>query len=363
MDQCSRITPRRQRGASLVLVTVSLVALFGFAALSLDVGNLYVARNELQNAADAGALAGARVLYVPDGSMVNEGANDVARNTALSNNSQGAPVEVASVRRGHWSFSTRTFTANPSLEPVDLFDKSAAELDVDLDFINAIEVTTARNATPVAAFFGFILGFGEYATSTTAVGYIGFAGKLNPGDVDMPLALCRDALVQDDTFSCSVGRFINSNSETGAWTNFEHDDSGATNANELRDLVEGDGNPDEIFYGEEIATNNGQVQSAFKALYDRWVAETDKERLWGMSLPVIDCSEGMAPSAPVVGAVNVNIVWIIDQENKIDDDAPRQMEFPPVDSDGAGNLVECRRRWNYALGRFRGAGELQSYAG
>lgn len=334
MKQRSRATPSRQKGASLVLVTVSLLALFGFAALSLDVGNIYVARNELQNAADAGALAGARVLYVADGSMVNEGANEAARETAISNTSQGTPVEVAIVRRGHWSFSTRTFTPNPGLEPVNLFDRSADELDLDLDFINAIEVTTERKTTPVEALFGGVFGFGEYVLSATAVGYIGFAGKLNPGDVDQPLALCRDALVQDETFSCSVGRFIDSNSETGAWTNFQHDDSGATNANELRDLVEGDGNPDEIAYGENIATNNGQVQAAFKALYDRWVAETGKERLWGLSLPVIDCSGGIAPSAPVVGAVNVNIVWIIDEANKIDDDAPWRMERPPENSDG-----------------------------
>lgn len=334
MEKRLRRSVHCQQGGSLVLVTVSLIALFAFAALSLDIGNIYVARNELQNGADAGALAGARVLYVDDGSMVNEGANGVARDAAMSNDSQGTPVEVASVRRGHWSFSTRTFTPNTSLEPVDLFDKSTAELDMDPDFINAIEVTTERNATPVEAFFGFVFGFDDYVVATTAVGYIGFAGKLNPEDVDQPLALCREAVVQDDSFSCNVGRFIDANSETGAWTNFRHDDSGATNANELRDLVEGDGNPDEILFGEEIATNNGQVQSAFKALYDRWVAKTDKERLWGMSLPVIDCSGGIAPSAPAVGAVNVNIVWIIDQANKIDDDAPRQMELPPEDSDG-----------------------------
>lgn len=333
----SPVTPRCQRGASLVLVTVSLVALLGFAALALDVGNLYVARNELQNAADSGALAGARVLYVADGTMVNVGANARARTTARLNSSQGTPVEVeevASVQRGHWSFATSTFSPSTSLEPVDLFDRTAAELDGDLNFINAIEVTTERKVTPVQAFVGSVLGLGDYALSATAVGYIGFAGKLNPGDVDQPIALCRDAIVQDDAFSCSVGRFVDSNSETGAWTNFQQDNSGATNANELRKLVEGDGNPDEILYGEDMATNNGQVQSAFKALYDRWVAETDKERLWGLSLPVIDCSDGIASSAPVVGAVNVNIVWIIDGANKIDDDAPRRMELPPDDSDG-----------------------------
>jgi hypothetical protein len=49
----------RERGASLVLVAVSLVVLLSVAALAVDLGMLYVARNEAQRAADAAALAGA----------------------------------------------------------------------------------------------------------------------------------------------------------------------------------------------------------------------------------------------------------------------------------------------------------------
>ena len=48
-----------QHGASLVFVTLLLAVLLGFFALAIDVGYLFVVRNELQNAADAAALAGA----------------------------------------------------------------------------------------------------------------------------------------------------------------------------------------------------------------------------------------------------------------------------------------------------------------
>ncbi len=99
-------------------------------------------------------------------------------------------------------------------------------------------------------------------------------------------------------------------------------------------MICGDGNPDEMHFGEDISTNNGQVQAAFKALYDCWVQETGKERLWSLTLPVVDCQDGIAPSNSLVGAVNLNIAWIVDNANKIDDDAPRQMEVPPQDSDG-----------------------------
>ena len=51
-----------QKGAVIVMVAILMVVLIGCAALAVDVGYLYVARTELQRAADAGALAGAQGL-------------------------------------------------------------------------------------------------------------------------------------------------------------------------------------------------------------------------------------------------------------------------------------------------------------
>jgi Flp pilus assembly protein TadG len=51
-----------ERGAVLIIVAVSLVALLGMAALSIDIGSFYLAQRKAQSAADAGALAGAGVL-------------------------------------------------------------------------------------------------------------------------------------------------------------------------------------------------------------------------------------------------------------------------------------------------------------
>lgn len=49
----------RNRGQSLVIVALSATVLFGIIALGLDGGRLYLARRDVQNAADGGALAGA----------------------------------------------------------------------------------------------------------------------------------------------------------------------------------------------------------------------------------------------------------------------------------------------------------------
>ena len=53
---------RRERGQTIILVAVSLVSLLAMAALAIDVVTLYVARGEMQRAADAAALAGAKAF-------------------------------------------------------------------------------------------------------------------------------------------------------------------------------------------------------------------------------------------------------------------------------------------------------------
>lgn len=53
----ARRARRDERGAVSVIVAVSMVALLGFVAITVDIGALYAERAELQNGADAAALA------------------------------------------------------------------------------------------------------------------------------------------------------------------------------------------------------------------------------------------------------------------------------------------------------------------
>jgi len=52
----------KERGFTMALVAVAIVSLISMAALSIDIGTLYEAKAEAQRAADAGALAAARVI-------------------------------------------------------------------------------------------------------------------------------------------------------------------------------------------------------------------------------------------------------------------------------------------------------------
>jgi hypothetical protein len=78
MVRLSRFQTRRpERGITLALVAISIVALFGVAALLIDVVTLYVARADAQRVANAAALAGAKALV--DGGVTadpTDSAND-----------------------------------------------------------------------------------------------------------------------------------------------------------------------------------------------------------------------------------------------------------------------------------------------
>lgn len=60
---------RTERGAVLIFVAVALVGLMAFASIVVDYGAMWVARGQAQNAADAGALAGAVSLAHTQGTQ------------------------------------------------------------------------------------------------------------------------------------------------------------------------------------------------------------------------------------------------------------------------------------------------------
>jgi Putative Flp pilus-assembly TadE/G-like len=81
--------PDKERGAAGVLVAIMLLALIGFGAIAVDVGQIYAERAELQNAADAGALAGAQICSGAGGCTPAD-ASAVAGLLANQNSRDGA---------------------------------------------------------------------------------------------------------------------------------------------------------------------------------------------------------------------------------------------------------------------------------
>lgn len=90
-------TLRDERGAVMLVVAVTAVALMGMMALGIDLGALFNARSEAQRAADAAALAGASAFLDVDNTLVVREAETRARTFATSNeirNEAIAPEDV-----------------------------------------------------------------------------------------------------------------------------------------------------------------------------------------------------------------------------------------------------------------------------
>jgi hypothetical protein len=69
-----------QRGQTIILVAVSMVSLLAMAALAIDVVTLYVARSEMQRAADAAALGAAKAFV--DSGVTSDPTNLARQGTA-----------------------------------------------------------------------------------------------------------------------------------------------------------------------------------------------------------------------------------------------------------------------------------------
>src|SRR5215217_4602895 len=85
-----------ERGMSLVFVCVGFMAMLSATTLAIDVGMFMAARSQAQNAADAGAHAGAVALVFNSYTNRSAGGPVVqsAINAAAANAVMGAPVYV-----------------------------------------------------------------------------------------------------------------------------------------------------------------------------------------------------------------------------------------------------------------------------
>jgi Flp pilus assembly protein TadG len=101
----NRVQERSEQGASGVMVVLLMVVLIGVGAVAVDVGQIYAERGQLQNAADAGALAVADSCA--KGSCNAALAGPLANGNALDGKSTVTSVDTTSVP-GEVAVTTKT---------------------------------------------------------------------------------------------------------------------------------------------------------------------------------------------------------------------------------------------------------------
>ncbi len=157
----------RQQGAVAIIVAICIAVLIGILGLVLDLGHLYVTKTELQNAADAAALSGAREL---NGSMtgINNAINraiEAGGKNKYDLNSKVVNITSANLSAGSCP-SDSCMVPIGSVTAANVADKTFLKVDTDSRFLNTwfIRVLSAGSATTKTS--GIAVA-GKYATDIT----------------------------------------------------------------------------------------------------------------------------------------------------------------------------------------------------
>lgn len=174
-----------ERGQMIALFAIMLPVLLGVAALAVEVGYIYLSKNEMQISADAAALASVRELVADDFS----GARDQAEKVASANTVAGRKVVLNGTRDvefGRWENSVFTVTQAGA---------------------NAVRVTIREfEGSPeggLPLYIAPIIGINSFKVEASAIATL--------ANIDLVLVLDRSGSMDDDTlryWRCCWWRYI-----------------------------------------------------------------------------------------------------------------------------------------------------------
>jgi len=302
----------RQRGAVAVMTALCLTVLIGTTALAVDLGRAWVVRNELQNAADAAALAGAGALGRNYATPNWTQAEMKAQSAITLNRTEGSLLLTAQVQSGYWNV-TGTPAGLQSL-PVPspgAYDKPAVRVTVSR--------AAGQNGGPLPLVLAPIIGINTMPISATAVAVISAPGYAAPGAL-FPTAISKclytaywNATTGQPVSDPATGRpqefSIGSTYHypgcaasvgSGQWTSFQYNVQDVTS---IRNLI-ANGNPLPLNIGDTT-----WIQSGVKnTIYNSVPAPAD------VLLPVVNSLDTGSP-VPIVGFAPFHIDGAVNGSN------------------------------------------------
>ena len=266
----------KQKGAVTLLVALTLPILIGAAALAVDMAHLHVVRNELQNDADAAALAGARVLYnSTTGSTDWSLAQAQAQAAIALNRATGIQLTEGRVQTGYWNLtgSATSLQGLPMTPTVN--DAPAVQVTV--------RKAEGQNSGPVRTFLAGIMGTSTVPLQATAV-----AGVTSPGRASLtfPVAMSQcmyqkfwnmsaqpPAPVNDPKtgkpYVFKIGSLYHyDNCDSGQWTALNFSGKGANTIDQIlaHDQELFDPPPPMLSIGDTVFMDSGSKTSLYKAV-------------------------------------------------------------------------------------------------
>lgn len=177
---------RHQRGSVILLSVLLLPVLLGFTALAVDISRVQLAKQELQNAADAAALAGAAMLNAPGGetpynwsAATQTATGFIGKNPVSARTLTTGDVLAGYIRPGDPLVTVHSPSETGWISP---FDVPAVRVGLDL--------ATGKNGGPLPLLFGAMLG-----SPTKDIHVVATAAAYPPGYAAagalFPIALAR----------------------------------------------------------------------------------------------------------------------------------------------------------------------------
>ena len=261
-----------EKGVVTLLVAMVLPVLVGVAAFAVDMAYLHVVRNELQNDADAAALAGARYLYKDATSTLDwELATEKTREAVGLNRADGQALRDGTVQTGYWNLSN----AASGLQTLPL--------SPTVNDAPAVQVSVARsegmNQGPVDTFMARIWGLRSVPIRVSAIAGVASPGRISPGGL-FPFAMSQCMFDQywnsgiqpagpridpltGQTYEFKVGSLYHyANCDSGEWSSLDFKASGA----DAIDQMITTGNPVSLSVGDAIWMQSGVKNSLFQAV-------------------------------------------------------------------------------------------------
>jgi Flp pilus assembly protein TadG len=284
-------------GAGTVVAGLCLMVILGVAALVVDLGHLATVKGELQRAADAGSMAGARALWPmalpvitnPPASPDCYGAKGVALSTATSASNQvdGEVLTAANltIEAGKYDYATKVFTPRS--------DCTLAS--------NAVKVTAQKDINTI--FFAGIWNLTSMKPAATATGTMDFAKAVGKGT--MPIAINKTYVVPGAQVYIN---FTPDQYDNGGWF---ADPPDKANPKTFNDYIN-NANCPPLNIGDIINLQNGQDTACLDALKAQLAKHT--EGYWDTFLPVVDTNSFNQPQ-PIVAFVPFRITGIVDSGN------------------------------------------------
>jgi Flp pilus assembly protein TadG len=183
------LSTRREKGVIAILIALLLPIMIGFGAFAVDFSYRFLVRSELQNAADATALAAASCLFgrancgnlnasKPDWNTARQSAIDYVS----KNSSENTQLANVAVEYGYWNI-----TGTPA--GLQSLPKTPGSND-----LAAIKVTISKdngtNGGPVKTFLAPILGIYSKSLSASAVAVVPYPTSSGIGTV-FPVAITK----------------------------------------------------------------------------------------------------------------------------------------------------------------------------